>query len=169
MELQPMSTARIDFQDCDPFGHLNNTKYLNYMMNARTEHLRDFYGFDVYEHTEKTGNAWLVTKSRIAYYLPVTFNKKVLLETQLIYADQRRAMPQCIMYSEDKSLMHAILWVEFIYVDTRTGKPKKHEADLQNLLDQITVNKNKKIDELNFDETVKTISSNFRKSRNDNK
>ena len=167
LEKYPTSTNRIDFQDCDPFGHLNNTKYLNYMMNARSDHLRKYYDLDIYEHTKKTQNAWIVSKNKIAYLHPVTFNKKVLFESQLVYADQRRVLPQCIMFSEDKSTLHAILWAEFIYVDVKTGRPKKHEPNIQDLLNKVNVNidKEPKIEHLNFDASVKQIIFDFKKKK----
>ena len=28
------------FSDCDPFGHLNNARYIDYFINAREDHLR---------------------------------------------------------------------------------------------------------------------------------
>ena len=165
IEIYPTSTGRIDFQDCDPFGHLNNTKYLNYMMSARSDHLRKYYNLDIYQHTEKTQNAWIVSKNKIAYLYPVTFNKIVMYESQLIYTDQRRVVLQCTMYSEDKSLIHAILWAEFIYIDIKTGRPKKHEEEIQSLLDKIIVNNNgnEKVEDLDFDKTVKQITKDFRK------
>ncbi len=33
------STVRIHYQDCDPFNHLNNSKYIDYIVAARTEQL----------------------------------------------------------------------------------------------------------------------------------
>ncbi len=159
----PSSTGRIDFQDCDPFGHLNNTKYLNYMFNARVDHLREYYNLDIYQHTKKTQNAWVVSKNKIAYLQPVKYNEIVVYESQLLYSDKRRVMPQCIMYSEKKKSIHAILWAEFIYVDIHTTKPKKHEPELQELLDNLIVSDapGTKLEDFNFDAGVKKIVKDF--------
>lgn len=165
LEKYPTSTGRIDFQDCDPFGHLNNTKYLNYMMNARADHLRDYYELDIYEHTKETQNAWIISKNKIAYLYPVKYNEVVLYESQLLYSDKLRLMPQCIMYAEDKSSIHAILWAEFMYVDINTSKPKKHEPEIQDLLNSLVVEDEggRKLKDLNFDSTVRQIAKEFNK------
>ena len=42
------STAVIRFQDCDPYAHLNNGRYLDYFMNAREDQLLKMYGFNIY-------------------------------------------------------------------------------------------------------------------------
>ena len=45
MSIETTSKAKIRFIDCDPIGHLNNSKYLDYMLNAREDHVEDYYGF----------------------------------------------------------------------------------------------------------------------------
>ncbi len=33
---EPETQIVIRFQDCDPFGHLNNARYIDYFVNARS-------------------------------------------------------------------------------------------------------------------------------------
>jgi len=163
MEKKPTSIGRINFQDCDPFGHLNNTEYINYMQNARGDHLREYYDLDIYKHTQNTSNAWIVSKNKIAYFKPVKYNELVVYESQLLYSDKMRVMVQCIMYSEDKISIHAVLWVEFIYVDIQTSRPKRHEPEIQLLLDKIivSIDNKKKLEDFNFDGSIKEIVKEF--------
>ncbi|MDA8650906.1 thioesterase, partial [Flavobacteriaceae bacterium] len=42
------SKAIVRFQDCDPFNHLNNAAYLNYLVNAREDQLMEAYGINIY-------------------------------------------------------------------------------------------------------------------------
>ena len=49
---EPESRVIVRFQDCDPFGHLNNSRYLDYLINARKDHLVAAYGFDIYERAK---------------------------------------------------------------------------------------------------------------------
>ncbi len=46
---EPVSNVVIRFQDCDPFGHLNNARYIDYFINAREGHLVEYYNLDIYE------------------------------------------------------------------------------------------------------------------------
>ena len=139
LELEPESMAWIDFQDCDPFGHLNNVKYLNYFMNARTQQLKTAYGFDIYEHTAKTGNGWVVGTTHISYLMPARYNETVRIQTRLLHADNFRIVPEAVMTSADGAKIHAVLWVEFIYVNTAKGRPVKHEAELLEFLKSLVI------------------------------
>lgn len=44
MEKEVSTTVKVRFSDCDPIGHLNNVKYLEYMFNAREDHVETFMG-----------------------------------------------------------------------------------------------------------------------------
>jgi len=133
------------------------------MINARADHLREYYNLDIYKHTLETGNAWVVSKNKLAYLQPVRYNEMVLYQSRLLYSDRRRVMPQCVMFSEDRKTLHAVLWSEFFYIDIKNQKPKKHEDHIQSLLDQITIDSDsgKKLDQFDFDESVRQIVKEF--------
>jgi YbgC/YbaW family acyl-CoA thioester hydrolase len=139
LDLEPQSTAWIDFQDCDPFGHLNNVKYLNYIMQARTRQLKDAYDFDIYDHTAKTGKGWVVGTTHISYLAPARYNDTVRIKTRLLHADNFRLVPEAVMESEDGAKLHAVAWIEFIYVDVKRGRPVKHGEELLPFLKSLVV------------------------------
>jgi len=43
------SKVKIRFQDCDPFNHLNNSKYIDYFINAREEQILKHYDLDIFK------------------------------------------------------------------------------------------------------------------------
>ena len=53
------SKAKIRFQDCDPFNHLNNGSYINYFMNHREDELIKNYDIDVYKMASTLGKSWV--------------------------------------------------------------------------------------------------------------
>ena len=57
------SKAIIRFQDCDPYSHLNNGRYLDYFMNAREDMVWKAYDFNIYEYSRTTGLGWVVTQN----------------------------------------------------------------------------------------------------------
>jgi YbgC/YbaW family acyl-CoA thioester hydrolase len=139
VNLEPESRAWIDFQDCDPFGHLNNVKYLNYIMNARTQQLKQTYGFDIYDHTAKTGNGWVVGTTQISYLSPARYNETVRIQTRLLSADNLRIVPEAVVTSEDGLRIHAIAWVEFVYINVAKGRPVRHEPELLQFLNSLVI------------------------------
>src|SRR6188768_1364421 len=78
------STAIIRFQDCDPYAHLNNGRYLDYFMNAREDQLVKEYDFNIYEYSRTTGLGWVVTQNQISYLRPALLMEEVTVESQLI-------------------------------------------------------------------------------------
>ena len=74
MSLETTTTAKIRFIDCDPIGHLNNSIYLDYMLNAREDHVEDYYGFTYQEIIKQTGCTWVTVQNEIAYLREVRYN-----------------------------------------------------------------------------------------------
>jgi len=83
MHNQTYYTVR--FNDCDPFGHLNNSKYIDYMLNAREDHLSQFHNIELGDF-HKQGFGWVVTNHEIQYIRPAAYNEKVCIQSDLIEA-----------------------------------------------------------------------------------
>jgi len=58
------STAIARFQDCDPFSHLNNARYIDYFLNARENQLALSYNFNIFDHGKTLNANWVMTKTR---------------------------------------------------------------------------------------------------------
>ena len=85
IQAQPLSSqAVIRFQDCDPYGHLNNGRYLDYFMNAREDQVLKAYDFDIYHYSKSTGLGWVVTQNHIAYLRPALLMEEIRIESQLV-------------------------------------------------------------------------------------
>ncbi|TGL59329.1 acyl-CoA thioesterase [Leptospira ognonensis] len=139
MNKEPESKVRIQFEHCDPFGHLNNMQYLSYIMTARTNHLRDEYQFDLFEHGNRTGNNWVVSRTRINYMAPIKYNEIATIQTRLIHVDDRKIIPEAIVYNADKTKLHAIAWIEFTYFNVNRARPLRHESELLDFLKSIAL------------------------------
>jgi len=61
------SKMKIRFHDCDPFNHLNNSKYLDYIMTARTDQLLEYYNLDVYKMAQEKGIGWVSAQTQNPY------------------------------------------------------------------------------------------------------
>ena len=133
--LESLTKAR--FQDCDPFGHLNNARYIEYFMDARQDQIAEHYGISVLEPGRE--DSWVVTLSQIAFLRPVGVLEPIRVRTHLIAADRRGLTVEGAMFAQDLSRVKALAWVEFAYVNTRTGRRSKHPDDLLELLESVRV------------------------------
>jgi len=81
------SKAKIRFQDCDPFNHLNNAEYLNYLNNAREDQLMSNYGIDIYKMAKEEGLSWVTGSNQIAYLRPAWLMEDVIIQTRMLSYD----------------------------------------------------------------------------------
>lgn len=137
MEKFPRSTYTIRFNDCDPFGHLNNSKYIDYFLNAREDHLRDLYGIDLKEWAER-GQAFVVTQHEIRYLRPAEYNEPVSISTALIACGESWLQVEMCMFGGDGQLK-AVMWTRFTRIHPATGKKLAHPPDFQAFIDQALV------------------------------
>lgn len=134
------STAVVRFQDCDPFGHLNNARYVDYFMNARTDQLLAAYDFNLFAVGNSLGSSWVVSKTQIAFWRPALLMETVRLQTRLIWATPRQLVVEGIMLDESGQHMKAVAWVEFTFVSLANGRPTSHPDDLMQLFHAVQVN-----------------------------
>jgi acyl-CoA thioester hydrolase len=71
--MEPITDVTIRFQDCDPFGHLNNARYIDYFINVREDHLLEHYNLDIFERQKQSNKNWVISKTKISYLFPVLF------------------------------------------------------------------------------------------------
>ena len=130
------STAIIRFQDCDPYAHLNNGRYLDYFMNAREDQVWKAYDFNIYEYSRTTGMGWVVTQNQIAYVRPALLMEEVIMESQLIESKGKFLQVEMRMYDAARKLK-SLLWAQFIHVDIQKAKAVNHSEELQMMFDKI--------------------------------
>jgi len=126
------SRTLIRFPDCDPFNHLNNSRYLDYFINAREDHLLKHHHFNIYEFAGQHGISWVVSKNQIAYLKPALLMETVIIQTTLIRMDAREIMVEMSMWSADKTILKAFLWTNFVHFNLRTQRRETHSAELMN-------------------------------------
>ncbi|WP_299820622.1 acyl-CoA thioesterase [uncultured Pontibacter sp.] len=124
------SDVLIRFEDCDPFGHLNNGRYIDYFLNAREDQVRDNYGLDVYAHIKQSGNAWVVASNQIAYLREVKFMEWVKIRTSLMHYGSANLITEGLMLDKDTGAVLAVIWSRFTYISMKTGQRAEHSPEL---------------------------------------
>ena len=137
MEKFPQSFYPIRFNDCDPFGHLNNSKYIDYFLNAREDHLKEHYGIDLKVWAQQ-GQAFVVSAHEIRYLRPATYNESVPIRSALIGWGDSWLLVEMCMFGKERQLK-AILWTTFTRIDPATGKRMVHPPEFQPFIDQALV------------------------------
>jgi YbgC/YbaW family acyl-CoA thioester hydrolase len=133
--LQSVYTVR--FSDCDPFGHLNNSKYIDYFLNAREDHLKEHYDIDLKVWAQQ-GQAFVVSQHEIRYIRPATYNESVTIQSALIGTGESWLQVEMTMFAQDRQLK-AILWTIFTRINPATGKRMAHPPEFRPFIDQALV------------------------------
>jgi YbgC/YbaW family acyl-CoA thioester hydrolase len=133
------SQTRIRFDHCDPFGHLNNSAFLNYFQNEREDQVEAAYGMDIHAFFRKTGRAWVVGQNQIVYLSPATVRELVTIQTAIIQITDTSMLVEHIMLDEKKEKLKAVLWTKFVYIDVRKNERAQHEPELMELFNEVAV------------------------------
>lgn len=131
------SKAKIRFQDCDPFNHLNNSKYIDYFVNAREDQILENYQFDIFHLAKEKGLAWVFSTNQIAYIRPVFTMEEVIIESQLIAFSNRHLVVEARMWDHTKASLKAFSWMSFVHFNLQTGKPEVHQESYMNLFEAV--------------------------------
>lgn len=159
MEKILKTQRKIRFQDCDPFNHLNNSKYLDYFINAREDQIAESYGLDVFKFLKSSGVSWVVLSNQISYIKPAFTMETVVIESQLIQYTDKILLVELKMWNEDETELKALLWTKFIHFNIQTQKIANHTPDLMELFERVLM----PLQESTFDERSLAI---LKKARN---
>jgi YbgC/YbaW family acyl-CoA thioester hydrolase len=135
--LQSFYTVR--FSDCDPFGHLNNARYIDYFLNAREDHLRDGYQMKLSDFA-KRGIGWVVSNHEIYYTRPALYNERVSIQSVAIELADGNLLVEMLMQDEGRQIVKAIMWSRFTCINLKTGKRENHPEDFMVFAKQVIEN-----------------------------
>lgn len=159
MEKILKTKRKVRFQDCDPFNHLNNSKYLEYFINTREDQIAEYYELDVFKYMKTTGLSWVVASNQISYIKPAFTMETVLIESQLIHYTDNLLLVEMKMWNENETELKAILWIKFIQFNIQTQKVENHSDDLMKLFQSIVVPVDQVIFENRYKEIMQTIKT----------
>jgi len=156
METKPIlleSKKIIRFQHCDPFNHLNNAEYLNYMVNAREDQVLEHYGLDIYKMGREQGKSWVVGTNQIAYIKPALTMEEVCIQTQLMNFDETSLFVELKMFNSDKTEIKALMWSNYVHFNFIKVRREIHEQKFMDLF-QSVVNP---VPQLTFEKRIKVF------------
>lgn len=153
--------VKIRFGDCDPFGHLHNTRYLDYMQNTRFDQVEEAYD---YQTLMADNHNWMSTKNQIVYLAPAVMEERVLIQTRLIDATRRLLTVEAMMLDRDATQLKAVLWMQFMYMQLEPVRPARHSEEMMALFESIRWSEDT-VDLNDFDGRVRELRAQLREAR----
>ena len=130
MEKFSESSVIIRFPDCDPFNHLNNSRYIDYFINAREDHLSKDHQFNIYAYAKETKLSWVVSQNQIAYFIPAVLMETVVIQTGILQMGEKQILVEMRMWNKEKYKLKALLWTRFVHFNLATQKSETHSPVL---------------------------------------
>ena len=149
----PESKIKVRFHDCDPFNHLNNSRYIDYIVAARGDQLMDNYGFDIYQLLQEEGIGWVSAQTQISYLCPAYLREELTIQTRLLAYSKKSLLLEAMVWNDDKSVLKAIMWTKLVHFNLATQKSQEHSDQLMELFATIVSPLEQQID---FESRVKT-------------
>lgn len=131
------SKMRVQYQDCDPFNHLNNAKYIDYAMAARTEQLLEQYGFNTAELAYQQGLGWVAAQTQVSYFFPASWLEMLTIESRLLQFSASSLLVEAIVWDEHKTHTKSVVWIKLVHFDIKNQKSNKHPEDMLDLFSKI--------------------------------
>ena len=148
------SRMKVRFHDCDPFNHLNNSRYIDYIITARGDQLIENYNFDIYKLALTEGIGWVSAQTHISYLSPAFLMEEVVIQTQLIAFSEKTLLVEALMLNHDKSALKAVLWIRLAHFNLKTQKSIPHSEDLMQFFGLIL---SPHLADTNFEERIKDL------------
>jgi acyl-CoA thioesterase FadM len=136
VEREPSSVMVIRPRDCDALGHLHNTRYGDYFMDAREDHLRHFYGFNLVDTVLDRGVGWYVVETQMRHFAAARVGQQVTVVTRLFDFDRKSLHVEGRMYGPFGDLL-ALIWWRFRHVDVRSGRTIEHDDEFMRFCDSV--------------------------------
>jgi acyl-CoA thioester hydrolase len=150
------STAKIRFPDCDPFNHLNNARYLDYIINAREDQILEDYQFDSHKIARETGLAWVIAQHQIAYLAPAMLMEEVCIQSRMLSFSDRIIQIEALMWNRDKTILKAVMWTRLAHYNLQTMRGHTHSEAFLQLFEAVS---DPLPAEMSFEERVKHLKN----------
>ncbi|MFT3803438.1 MAG: acyl-CoA thioesterase [Burkholderiaceae bacterium] len=156
LQREPSSTRIVAFKDCDAFGLLYNTRYLDYVMDVRAEHLMKFYDLDFYRDCQVKQETWVVQGHQVAYIEPARAHEQILVRTRMFEVGKNSSQIEGLIFSGDGGRLKFIQWTKLTYISLSSGAVQHYSPEMADFLDRFRA-----VEDVpkagNFDERVKQL------------
>jgi YbgC/YbaW family acyl-CoA thioester hydrolase len=124
VQREPSTRRMVAFRDCDAFGMLYNTRYLDYVLDARSEQLIENYGIDYLDQYKTTNATFVVQSHKVAYLEPARAHEKIVLRSRVIKVGHNHMFFEGQVLDQQESRLKYVQWTKMVYINVLTGSPQ---------------------------------------------
>ena len=107
--------------DIDMFNHVHNSKYFDYVLNARYDQMELFYGMSMETFLEM-GFGWVVKTVMIDYKRPLGLGDLFIVETGIESINRKGCRVSFEITNKKTKKTSTDGWFDFVMIDLKTGR-----------------------------------------------
>ncbi|GBD92075.1 long-chain acyl-CoA thioesterase FadM [bacterium BMS3Abin04] len=115
--------------DIDMNNHVHYSKYLDYILTARYEQMKNNYKVSMEEFVDR-GFAWVASKVEINYKRALLLPDKIFVRAQIGSIKRAQVFLNFWIIKEDKNKVAAEGKMIFTMISTKSGRPVKIPDDI---------------------------------------
>ena len=109
--------------DIDLFRHVHSSKYLDYVLAARYDQMRRYYGCSMDEFLQK-GFGWVVVSTQLIFKRPLSLQEHFDVETWIEKLERNTILVDFTVKNlQGRTCCHG--WANYAFVDIKTGRSRK--------------------------------------------
>ena len=112
---------RVRPDDIDMFNHVHNSKYFDYVLAARYDHMEQFYGMSMEAFLER-GYGWLVRSVYMDYKRALKLSDYFIVSTGIVNINEKKCKVHFTITAKATNKVCCDGWFEFVMIDLKTGK-----------------------------------------------
>ncbi len=116
----------------DLYGHVNNTRYLEFLEEARWTIKEKYFNFP---QSHDDGRGFVVVNTNISYHHPACLGDTLKIRTSVKTIGSKSATFLHEIYKDDILITHAD--VTFVIIDLKTGKAVRIEGEWRRQLEAL--------------------------------
>lgn len=117
--------------DIDLNNHVHNTKYLDYILAARYEQMRDNYKMPMSEF-HKLGFNWVISITNIEYKRALKLEDKILVKTQVDSISGAQVKVNFWIVFKETEKVAAQGFITYTMISIKSGRPTRIPDEIVN-------------------------------------
>lgn len=115
------STERVQFTHIDPYGHLNASRYVEFIINHRIQAVEDQLQVMTMDIAKSVGAAFVVVRLDIRYLTPCFLNEELEIGSWVENIQKFGFTLRVVISGEKSRKVHAVAFQEIRTVNFKTG------------------------------------------------
>lgn len=112
---------RVRPDDIDMFQHVHNSRYFDYVLDARYEQMREHYKYPM-EDFLAAGYGWVVKTVTIHYKRPLVLGEFFLVKTGITSINTKGCRVHFTITKKNGGKISADGWFDYVLIDKESGR-----------------------------------------------